>query len=87
MSQQLRQPLPVMYPEEEYVRRRICEAIDGLTNAAAARLLGVSHETIRRIRIGDPPSLRLVISVCREMKIDPRWLVMGESITVARKGL
>lgn len=79
MSRQVNQPVRIVYAEEEYVRRRICEVIDGLTNAAAARLLGVSHETIRRIRIGDPPSLRLVISVCREMEIDPRWLVMGES--------
>lgn len=79
MALHLKHDGQVDYAEEEYVRRRVCDAIEGMTNAAAARVVGVSHETIRRIRFGDPPSLRVVIGVCRELEADPCWILMGKS--------
>lgn len=56
---------------------RIIEVIRPCTNSQVGRLLGVSDETVRRIRHGDQPSVRVVMGLCQAFNISADWLLLG----------
>ena len=57
--------------------KRIIEVIQPCTNSQVGRLIGVSDETIRRIRHGDQPSVRVVLGLCQAFEISADWLLLG----------
>lgn len=61
----------------EDLNKRIVEIIKPCTNAQIGRLIGVSDETIRRIRHGDIPSIRVIVGLCHALEISADWMLMG----------
>lgn len=57
--------------------KRIVEMISPCTNSQVARLIGVSDETVRRIRHGDLPSVRIVLGLCQVFDVSSEWLLFG----------
>lgn len=61
----------------EALSDRIIEIIHPCTNSQIGRLIGVSDETIRRIRHGDQPSIRVILGLCHAFDVSADWLLLG----------
>lgn len=64
--------------EEREVMKRAAEICAGLTLREQEQRFGISHESIRRYRLGQvSPSLPYIARICLETGVSAEWLLFG----------
>jgi len=62
---------------------RVQHACRGYKAGELAERMGLHPETVRRYLRGQKPAPEFLASICRELGVSPRWLLLGEGEQIA----
>ena len=59
------------------IHDRLVAVVGNRTYRELSQLTGIHHETVRRFLSGQAPSAEFLHALCRTMKVNAHWLLMG----------